>query len=606
MSSPGEIMQPAATYAHLLEDTDAPIMAPTVCAAFQRTVERHGDLPALRTLDGALDLTWSEVDERVRRLTAGLAAIGIGHQDTVAMLLPNTPECHLVDFAAIHLGAVPFTIYNSSSPEQIAHQLTNADARVIVTQADLLTKAQAAADLADGVENVVVCDGPGGTMSLAELEAAGAPDFDFNATWQAVGADDLVTMIFTSGTTGPPKGAQYAHRTVMAQLRSLGAALPLPSDAIVSFLPMAHAGGRLSSHYMALVHGAPITTCADMKELPLYLAKVRPDVVFAVPRLWEKFQVAIEAMIEGLEGDAKAAAKGALAERLERVRERDGAGGAASSEEDEQDADVFLPVLARLGLDRMKVAFVGGAPCAPEVVQFFRAVGVPLLEAYGLTEGCLNVFNRVEEFKTATAGRPLPGVELRLAEDGEILIRSELVFVGYRKQPEETSAALDADGWLHTGDIGALDDDGYLKIVDRKKEIIINAAGKNMSPVNIESAIKGETSLIGQVVTIGDGRRYNTALVTLDPEAAPVYAKRLGLDDASFEDLAASDAIRAEVDRAVAAGNERLSRPEQIKKYTLLGTAWLPDSDELTPTLKLKRKPIAAKYATAIDAMYAE
>jgi len=591
------------------QQADAPLAAPTVCAAFQRIVARQGEQRALTTLDGDVDLTWAQAGDRVRRLAGGLASLGIGHGDTVAMVLPNTIECHLIDFAAIHLGAVPFTIYNSSSPEQIAHQLTNADAGVVVTQPDLLDKVDAARELTDVLEHVVVTEGDGGTTTLTALEGTVAPDFDFDAAWQAVGAEDLVTLIFTSGTTGPPKGAQLAHRTVMAQLRSLAAALPLATDAIVSFLPMAHAGGRLTSHYMALVHGAPITVCPDMKQLPVHLAKVRPDVLFAVPRLWEKLQVGIETTIAGLDDEARERATGALEAGLARARASDRASGethAGDGGDDDARAAALQPVLARLGLDRMKVAFVGGAPSAPELAQFFRAVGVPLLEAYGLTEGSLNIFNRVEEFKTGTAGRPLPGVEARLADDGELLIRADMVFAGYRKQPDATRAALDAEGWLHTGDIAEIDADGYVKIVDRKKEIIINAAGKNMSPANIESAIKGESSLIGQIVTIGDGRRYNTALITLDPEAAPVYAKRLGLEAPSFAELAASEPVRAEIERAVEAGNARLSRVEQIKKYTLLGSAWLPDSDELTPTAKVKRKPIAAKYAEAIEAMYAE
>jgi long-subunit acyl-CoA synthetase (AMP-forming) len=526
--------------------SEAPLGASTVCGAFQRTVALHGDQPALGTLDGDVALTWAQVGERVRRIAGGLASLGIGHGDTVAMLLPNTVECHLVDFAAVHVGAVPFTIYNSSSPEQIAHQLDNADARVVVTQPDFAEKVAAARELTGVVDHVL--------LSADELEAREAPaDFDFDAAWRAVDAEDLVTLIFTSGTTGPPKGAQVAHRTVIAQLRSLAAVLPMPSEGIISFLPMAHAGGRLTSHYMALVHGAPITVCPDMKQLPVYLAKVRPDVLFAVPRLWEKLQVGIEALLDGAPADAASA----------------------------------RPVLARMGLDRIKVGFVGGAPSAPELSEFFRGVGVPLLEAYGLTEGSLNIFNRIEEFKGGTAGRPLPGVEINLADDGELLIRSDLVFSGYRKQPEQTAATI-VDGWLQTGDIAEVDEDGYVTIVDRKKEIIINAAGKNMSPANIEQAIKGESSLIGQVVCIGDGRRYNTALITLDPEAAPRYG----------------DGIGAEIERAVAAGNARLSTVEQIKKYTLLETAWLPDSDELTPTAKVKRKPIAAKYADTIEAMY--
>jgi long-subunit acyl-CoA synthetase (AMP-forming) len=567
---------------------DPPIEAGTVCEAFQRLVAQQPDKLALRTRDDAWSLTWAQLNERVKSVAAGLAGLGIGHGDTVAMLLPNVPECHLVDLAALHLGAVPFTIYNSSSAEQLVHMLDNADATILVTTTEFLPRVNAARPQLPLLEHLVVIDATDGAMTLADVEAVAAPeDFDFDAAWRAVDPEDSVTLIFTSGTTGPPKGAMWAHRTVMCQLRALDAVLPLPSENVISVLPMAHAGGRLTGHYFALPFGPTITTCPDLKDLPVALAERHPDVFFAVPRLWEKLQVAIEAMVDGLPPDARDAAKAAIA-----------AGDAYEQ---------VNPILSRLGLERIKAAYVGGAPNAPELSEFFRAVGVPLLEAYGLTEGALNIFNRIEEFKGGTAGKPLPGVEFRLADDGEILLRGGLNFTGYRKQPEESAETLDADGWLHTGDIAEVDEDGFVSIVDRKKEIIIGAAGKNMSPANIESAIKGESSLIGQVVTIGDGRRYNTALITLDPEAAPMYGKRLGLPDgASFEELAASEAIRSEVAAAVERGNERLSRVEQIKKFTLLPVAWLPDSDELTPTMKLKRKPIAAKYAAEIDALYAE
>ena len=564
---------------------DAPLQAPTVCEAFQRTVARYPDKLALRTLDDAVSLTWAELAERVRRLGVGLAGLGVGAGDTVAILLPNIPECHIVDLATMHLGAIPFTIYNSSSSEQIEHKLQNADTRLIVTERAFLDNVTRALEGAPAIEHVILIDGGPGEMTLNDVAAADDPAFDFDRAWRRVEAEDLVTLIYTSGTTGPPKGAEWAHRTVMEQLRALDAALPLPTENVISVLPMAHAGGRLTGHYFALPYGATITCCPDMKELPQFLAAVHPDAFFGVPRLWEKLQVAVEALVEALPERELARAQAVIAA---------GQGG-----------EPLRPVLERLGLDRIKAAFVGGAPSAPELSNFFRAVGVPLLEAYGLTEGSLNIFNRVEEFKSGTAGKPLPGVELQLEPDGEILVRGGLNFVGYRKQPEESARTLDADGWLHTGDIAEIDEDGYVTIVDRKKELIINSAGKNMSPANIESAIKGESSLIGQIVTVGDGRRYNTALITLDPEAAPVYGRRLGIDG-TIEQLAGSGQMHAEIAAAVERGNQRLSRVEQIRKFALLGVAWLPDSDELTPTMKLKRKPIAEKYRAEIDRLYAE
>ncbi|KAF0957007.1 AMP-dependent synthetase/ligase [Rhodococcus sp. T7] len=590
-----------------------PLAAATIPEAFQQVVATYGDQTALRTIDEHVSYTWRELDERVRSLAAGLAGLGLGRGDTVAIILPNTVECHLVDYAAYHIGAVPFAVFNSSPAEQIEHQLRVADCTLVVTQLAFLDKVRAAvAALGDQVRHLVVVDGEvPGTLTLEDLEGAADPAFDVEAAWRAVRADDLSTLIFTSGTTGAPKGAQWSHRTVMAQQRALAAALPLPSIGIISFLPMAHAGGRITSQYMALAHGAAITACPDMAQVPVALARHRPDAFFSVPRLWEKLQVAIELMIAGEADDSH---RGALQAALETGKQ---AVLAAETGSDADPAEVIRlltehkealtllrPLLGRLGLDRIKAAFVGGAPSASELSVFFRAVGVPMLEAYGLTEGSLNVFNRIEDFKAGTAGKPLPGVELKLGDDGELLAKADLNFVGYRKQPDETAAALDENGWLRTGDIAVIDDDGFVSIVDRKKEIIINSAGKNMSPATIESTIKGESSLIGQLVAVGDRRKYVTALVTLDPEALAVYAKRLGLDGKPESDIVAAPEVRAEVEAAVERGNRRLNSNEQIKKFAILATAWLPDSEELTPTAKLKRRVIHRKYAEQIEALY--
>jgi long-chain acyl-CoA synthetase len=485
---------------------------------------------------------------------------------------------------------------------------------LVVTQQAFLDKvSDAVAALGDQIRHVVVVDGeaPQGTSSLADLERAGDPGFDFDAAWQALTPDDLVAVIFTSGTTGPPKAAQWSHRTAMSQQRALDAALPLPKDNIISFMPMAHSGGRITVHYMALAYGATITVCPDIKQLPQTLASVRPDAFFSVPRFWEKIQVAIEAMVQNEPDDQRGLLQQAIEVGLERTRAAESASLVSAEHRAylEIGYNVAIsrlkPILARLGLDRIKTAFVGGAPSAPELSQFFRAVGVPMLEAYGLTEGSLSIFNRVELFKSGTAGKPLPGVEIRLADDGELLVRSDLNFVNYRHQPDATAEALDADGWLHTGDVATIDEDGFVSIVDRKKELIINSAGKNMSPVTIESAIKGESSLIGQVVAIGDRRRYVTALITLDPEAVSTYGARLGLSDRPLDELVRAPEIQSEVAAAVDRGNRRLNSNEQIKKFTVLPSVWLPDGEELTPTAKLKRRAIHAKYAEEIEGLYA-
>jgi long-chain acyl-CoA synthetase len=562
----------------------APIEALTVAGAFQRTVANFPGKAALRTRDGSLSLTWSELGAKVAQVAAGLAALGIGPGDTVALLLPNTPECHILDLAALHLGAVPFTIYNTSSPEQIHHKLEVSGCGVLFTEEQFAAKAADASEGLPALRRSFIVDRDG--ERLEDVEALGSEDFDFAAAWGAIAPESPVTLIFTSGTTGPPKAALWAHRTVMSQLGSLAAAVPMADENILSVLPMAHAGGRLTGHYFALIGGATITTVPDMRDLAVALGEVHPDTLFSVPRVWEKLQVAIESMIEALP-------------EAEREAVKEGMRTGSPTQE-------LTPILARLGLERFKVGFVGGAPSAPALAAFFRSVGVPMLEAYGCTEGSLSIFNRVDEFKLGSAGKPLPGVEIMVAEDGELFQRGGLNFLGYLGQPEQTAEALDADGWLHTGDIVEVDDDGFVTIIDRKKEIIISAAGKNMSPANIEQSIKGESSLIGQVVTIGDGRRYNTALITLDPEAAAGHATRHGLDGASFAEIAAAPETRTVIEAAVERGNERLARVEQIKKFTILTEIWMPDTDVLTPTMKLKRKPIAARYAETIEALYAE
>lgn len=599
---------------HETSELDQPIQADTLPAAFQRTVARYPDRIALRTADGSTALTWSELDERVRRAAAGMDALGVAKGDTVAMLLPNTVDCHVLDFAAVHLGAVPFAIFNSSPAEQIEHQLRQADATMVITQELFLPKVkEAAAALKGQVRTIVVTDGihVEGAVALKELEDNGTPGFDLDAVWTTITADDLVTLIYTSGTTGPPKAAQWSHRTVMSQLRALDAALPLPRDNVISFLPLAHAGGRITSHYMALPYGAAITSCPDLNELAPTLAQVRPDAFFSVPRFWEKIQVAIETAIANQPENARRDLERAVELGLQRAAASDASSSTTDAELAQLDiayqytTSMLRPILAKLGLDRIKSAFVGGAPAAPELSQFFRAVGVPMLEAYGLTEGSLNVFNRIDRFKSGSAGLPLPGVEVKLAEDGELLVRSDLNFVGYRHLPEVTAQTLDADGWLHTGDIAEIDTDGFVTIVDRKKELIINAAGKNMSPATIESAIKGESSLIGQIVAIGEGRRYVTALIALDPEALGEWSRRLGLVDRPITELVSAPQIRYEIENAVERGNRRLNSNEQIKKFTVVPAFWLPDSEELTPTAKVKRRDINKKYSSEIEEMYA-
>jgi long-chain acyl-CoA synthetase len=567
----------------------------TLCAVFQRTAaERAGDV-ALRTAGDAVSITWREYAERVRRAAEGLSSLGLRRGETLALLLTNRPEFHLLDAAALHLGAIPFSIYTTSSPEQIEFILRDSGARIAVTEQALLERVQGA------VEQIVVVDGTEGDLSLEQLEERTVPGFDFEASWRAVQGDDLLTLIYTSGTTGPPKGVELSHSNLLAAWRGMYAAWGMPQRAgrAISYLPSAHIADRFSGHYLAMLFGDTVTCCPDPREVAKLLPEVRPTEFVAVPRIWQKIKSGIEtAVAADPDGGRRAAVAAALevgrkAVALEQRGEP--LPPELQAQRERMDDLVFAGIRQRLGLDRCELPICAAAPVPPEVLEFFHAIGLPIVELYGLSETCaVATANPLGRARIGTVGPAVPGVELRLAEDGEVLLRGEMLMRGYRNRPDKTVEAIDADGWLHTGDVGVLDDDGYLRIVDRKKELIINAAGKNMSPANIEAALKAGSPLIGQACVIGDARPYNVALLTLDTEAAQGFAERNG-----------EERLQAEVAAAVERANARLSRVEQIKRYRVLEHDWLPGGPELTPTMKLKRRAIAERYADEIEALYA-
>jgi long-subunit acyl-CoA synthetase (AMP-forming) len=377
---------------------------------------------------------------------------------------------------------------------------------------------------------------------------------------------------------------------------------------VISWLPTAHIAERALNYYLPLLLGGTVTTCPDPREIVAYLPRVRPHFFFAVPRIWEKLKAGLDAQIARQPDAQREAVQQAIAAAVEKLRlEQRGepVPDALARRVERADAEIFAGLRTALGLDEVVAVIVGAAPTPVEVLEFFHALGIPLAEGWGMSETtAIGTANPPERMKLGTVGTPLPGVEIKLADDGEVLIRGANVMVGYRNQPEKTAETIDAEGWLATGDVGEIDADGYLKIIDRKKELIINASGKNMSPANIESALKGACPLIGQVCAIGDARPYNTALVVLDPDAAGVWAAQHGLAGASLEALAGEAGMLEALEAGIELGNAKLARVEQIKKFTLIPGDWLPGGDELTPTSKLKRKPIAQKYASEIETMY--
>ncbi|MGW4843887.1 AMP-dependent synthetase/ligase [Nocardia brasiliensis] len=583
----------------------------TIPEAFQETMSVRPEQVALRTVGATLEITWREYGRRVQTIAAGLARLGVGRGDTVGIMLTNRPEFNLVDTAALHLGATPFSIYNTSSPEQITHLFTNAANKVVVTEQVFLDKVTAA-----GVElaHIIVVDGPAtGTITLDEVEADPAADFDFEATWRAVQPDDLATLIYTSGTTGPSKGVEVTHRNVLAQVIGLVAG-PLPvglDDRAVSYLPAAHVADRISAHAMNLLTGIQLTTVTDPREVAAALPDARPTSFFGVPRVWQKIKAGIETKLAAEPSQVKktlalwaidtgiAAARADLAGKSR--------GPALAVQHRLAETLVLAKLRHAMGLDALNIAASGAAPIPPETLEYFLGLGFTVSEVWGMSETTgVGTFTELDKPRPGSVGRPLDGIELRLDTDGEILVRGPMVTSGYRNMPEQTADTIDADGWLHTGDVGTLDPDGYVRVIDRKKELIINEAGKNIAPSNVENAVKAASSLVGQVVAIGDARAYIGALIVLDPDVAALRAKDLGATDADLPTLARRQEIVDEVRAAVLQGNVKLSRVEQIKRFTIIGAVWEPGGDELTPKMSLKRNPIAAKYAAEIAALYAE
>lgn len=529
------------------------LLASTMAQALLSTIACRGDAVALRSSDGAVDIRYDELTERLRAVAAALAALGVGRGDTVGMMLTNRPEFHVIDAAATLMGAIPFSVHTTAPPEQLACVIGDAGARIVLTERRFAPIIAATGAHGLDLDHVIVIDDRPSWRAF--LHRGGA--FDLEAVAAAVEPNDVLTLVYTSGTTGPPKGVELTHANMLAMLRGLHAVCPTRvGGRVLSFLPHAHAADRWFSHYSALfTYGATVTDVAALSDLISTTMQVRPTHWGGVPRVWERLKAALQAGSFGPLDDPS------------HVREV-------------------------LGLDRCELFVVGAATMTLDVMEFFADLGIEILQGWGMSETSgIGTVNRPGAARFGSAGRPIPGLEVRLAHDGELLCRGASVMAGYRNDPAKTAEAIDVAGWLHTGDLARIDEDGFVWIVDRKREIIINTAGRNMSPANIESRLTAAGPLIGQACVIGDGRPYNGALLVLDPEMGA------GLDPAHPATIAA---VQREVDRA----NATLSRVEQVRRFVLLGDEWLPGGDELTPTMTLKRRPILDKYAAEIEGLY--
>lgn len=597
----------------------------TLLELIDRNAEEHPDV--LATVDGDYRLTWAQYRERARAIALALLDLGVRPGELVGLHLVNRAEHVLADAGALLAGATTSSYYYTLAPDQLAYVAADSGAVVAVVDAEKLDQWLQIRDRLPALRHLVALDlpadqqPPAGVSRFEELvDKAAAQLADRVGEVVEAGAsttkDDTLTIVYTSGTTGPPKGTVVTHggaRWVMddvrRQLEESSWESPVGKVAL-SYLPLAHMAERMFSHYLAIGQVITVHYVRDPKLLPEALPVARPHVFLGVPRIWEKIYGTIA---ERAAAEPKAArrALGQLAIRVAVSVGRATFGGPAPSPVDR----LLHPLLRRLvyrrivgviGLDRVEYAVSGAAPLSAEVLAFWSGIGIDIYEAYGMTETtCVLTTNPADAPRPGTVGKALPGVELRIAPDGEILARGPNMTPGYLNNPAATAELIDDDGWLHTGDIGELDADGYLRLTGRKKELIINAAGKNISPANIEQALSGASALLGPVCVYGDGKPYLVALVTLDPLGWREWCTARGIAAETPAEAVADERVRAEVDRAVTEGNAGLSRVEQVKRWTLLDRLWDVPTGELTPTLKLKRPVVTERYRDEIERLYA-
>ncbi len=587
----------------------------TIPALLDRNARTFPNLPALSTLgiDGAV--TWFELRQRVAELSRGLVALGVGPGDRIIMMMPSRLEHWLVDLAAVHLGAIPCTAYATLSTDQLRYLGQHSAAKLLVLNgAAELAKWQPILDDLPALRSVVTVEETPGRVPLRDVievgaQAHAADPAAFDAAWTAVRSEQPVTLMYTSGTTGDPKGVLLSHHNVIYQCVVLEATVAVPDHPrTVAYLPLAHIAERVLGIYNLIYRAGHATIVADPAMLVATLRAVKPHSFFGVPRVWEKMAAGVQAQLANAAPEARAAFDSAS--ELAREHYHAQAEGKVFSEEQAArlaalEQQVLRPMRAMLGLDEMVWAGSGAAPIPVEVLVFLAGLGLNVLEVWGMTEttGTATI-NTPTVYRPGSVGRVNAGMQLRLAEDGEIQVRGPLVCLGYLQADGSAEPITDADGWLSTGDVGVVDEDGFLTITDRKKELIINSSGKNISPAQIENLLRAHP-LISQAVAIGDRRPYVTALIVLDEEIAPAWAATRGLAGRTVAELAQDPTVRAAIEEAVAAANERLSRPEQIKTFHIMPSSWTPETGELTPTLKLRRRIITQMHASAIDTMYA-
>jgi long-chain acyl-CoA synthetase len=571
---------------------EAEIAGSTLLTVYAETVAAAGDTMAHRWLDEGQwrSLSYRQVYDQVRDLALGLGVIGFQPGEFAVIWSGNRSEATVADYAVMHARGVPVFIYTTVAAEQAAYIAGHCEASVAIVEREFLPKLLSVWHQLPKLRQVIVIDGESDRaigwprlLALGHAEGERSPGL-FEQTWRQVTQDDLATLIYTSGTTGQPKAVMLTHRSLRYYQLAVFRVLPREEwsgedgiPRIISYLPMAHVTGRTVDHWTPMAFPSTVAYCPDRLQLFQIAAQVHPTGLMGIPRVWEKLYAALRTAMPEASPEA--------------VR--------AWPEE------VRLAVLARIGLDQCRAAVSGAAPIDPAIIEFFQAFGLPLIEGWGMSElSNAATLAASGHARIGAVGKAFPGVELRIADDGEVLVRGPLVMRGYYKDPDLTAQTIDAGGWLHTGDVGELDADGYLKITDRKKELIITSGGKNISPALIEYELQRHP-LIGQACAVGDRRNYVTALLVLDPDVAPAWASAHGIEAASLAELAAHPGVLAEIERGVAEANSHLARAEQVRRFRMLPSEWTAETGELTPTLKRRRRVIVDRYTTEIDQLYA-
>lgn len=603
------------------QEIDAVVADMTIVDAFNRNVDRYGSEAAVHWRVGEewQSLTWSQYRTLVLELAAGLTTLGVSQGDFVAIQAGNRPEHVAADLAAIHLGATGVSIYTTLATGQVRYVAEDCGAKVaILEDLTFMKRWEEIKPELDGLSHVVLLEGGENYASLDwvlswdELLERGREVLVGGSLPDTGGftPESLATLIYTSGTTGNPKGVMVTHRNVVWTAECVRRTAGIGDrPRFVSYLPLAHIAERMSSHYLGVYMAGEVFYCPDLTQVLEYVQKARPTLFVGVPRVWEKFHTRLTARFEeahGLKGKLLHRALDLGRKRVEADQAGRSLGRLSGIVHGLLDKIVLAKVRDQLGMDQLQFAISAAAPIAPQLLVFFQSLGLPVYELYGMSETTgPATTNRPGANKIGTVGQPIAGVEVTLGPDAEVLMRGGVITAGYWKLPEETRATFGQDGWVHSGDLGRIDSDGFLSIVGRKKEIIITAAGKNVAPARLETLVSNHP-LVSKACLVGDGRNYLTMLIALDPEEAPAWAERHGEPFTDLAEFSGLPAVRAEIDRTVAEANEQVARVEQVKKYLIVEDAWTPETGEVTASLKLKRRTVLEKYSDAIERLYAE